>query len=73
MKTVTILFNRAWPGNPENVSAGQTVTVRNAPGCLLRDMDGNTLSTPFTAPTDMLVNLDCVTYTAPVTATLEIG
>lgn len=73
MRTVTIIFDRAWPGSPENVAAGQTVTVSNAPGCLLRDMAGNTLATPFTAPDDMLVKLDCVTYTAPVTATIEIG
>jgi hypothetical protein len=72
MKTVTIIFDRTWPGNPENVAAGETVSVRNAPGCLLRDMAGNTLSTPFTAPSDMYVRLDCVTYTGPATATLEI-
>jgi hypothetical protein len=73
MTTVNITFDRAWPGHPMKVPAGATVTVTNAPGCTLRNMAGDALALPYTAPSDTIVKLDCDTYTAPITATLEIG
>jgi hypothetical protein len=74
MTTISITFaHGAMPGHPVEIKAGSIVTVANAPGCTLRNMAGDTLATPYTAQTDTVVKLDCVTYTAPVTATLEIA
>lgn len=78
MTTVTIHFGHgAMAGHPHTLPAGTEVVADLPAGCVMRA--GNTMqslaivSSPYTLPADGIVRVDCDTYTAPVTATLEIG
>ncbi len=77
MITTITFAHGAQSGHPHNVSAGQTVTATMPAGCVL--MAGQDpaamqqVAQPYVAPVDGYVSIDCVTYTAPVTDTLEIA
>lgn len=76
MTTITITFDRVWPGHPLTLSAGQTITADAPAGCQLRRQAGgqwHDIASPFTAAEPSVVRLDCDTYVGtPITATLEI-
>lgn len=76
MTTITITFDRVWPGHPFTLSAGQAVAVTAPAGCQLRRRVGDgwqDVASPFTAAEPSVVRLDCDTYAGtPITATLEI-
>jgi hypothetical protein len=80
MIVVTTIYRMAWPGSPAPASAGQTVSATIPAGCVLRrstdlqTWDDVATAVPFThTGADAHYRIDCVTYTAPVTATLSIG
>ena len=80
MKTVSVEFTSACIGMPLPASAGDQVAATIPAGCVLRTsanlvhwFDVAT-SVPFVHQDDACsYRIDCVTYTGPVTATLEIS
>lgn len=76
MSTLTITFDRVWPGHPITLSAGQTITAEAPSGCHLRSrigVDWQDVASPFTATDTSVIRLDCDTYEGtPKIATLTI-
>ncbi len=79
MKFVEYEFHQAGPGFPLLAESGETVAADVPTGCVLRKSTNlvdwqDVASHSFThIGPDTTYRIDCVTYTVPVTATLEIG
>lgn len=76
MTTITITFDRAWPGHPITLSAGQTITATAPAGCQLRRRvsgEWQDVASPFTAAEPSVVRFDCDIHNGTLMqATLEI-